>query len=103
MKRLLTTIARAFELGDHESILASFEGRYPFRAWVTKLDRPSLFRYRLRCGLASLLINRLHRRCVRCGRGYTVQELVARDESLVHYMSGTINHRACVMPPQEAN
>lgn len=97
-KRVAASVLNSFDLGDHEYIKATF-GPWPLRFFITVMEpryrrrgRPSL---RLRCCLASLASSWIFSRCTVCQSRFSLRELLRRDGSLIHFMSGSICHNNC--------
>jgi hypothetical protein len=101
MKHIALRFLDNFELGDHEFILATF-GPWPLRFFVTVWEpryRRSVarraFPWRMRCALATVLSKRIYSTCTKCGEPFTLRELLAKDGSLTHFISGSVCHRDC--------
>lgn len=106
MKQKLINLLSKFDLDDHDYIRFEFGIRPWFKGWITLYPeerRWNLFRkifpWRLRLLAAHYLIKRLYSTCTRCGKSFSLHELVYSKE-LIHHLSGSVCHRDCEPTPE---
>ena len=92
MQRILKAFLKAFELRSDERIRYSFQ-KFPYSFWIT--DKPGFPYRRVRLEFASIVRQKLHKRCPQCHRGFAFRELIGGRRYLTYFQSGAIVHNAC--------